>query len=90
VDLDAVIDAAAETGTRLEVNGGPERLDLPDWAVRKAVERGATLVIDSDAHAVEELEWTLYGAATARRGWATADRVSNTGGLEAVLARKVR
>lgn len=90
VDLDAVIDAAVATGTRLEVNGGPERLDLPDWAVRKAVEKGATLVIDSDAHAVEELEWTLYGTATARRGWATADRVGNTRGLDAVLARKAR
>ena len=90
VDLDAVIDVAVATGTRLEVNGGPERLDLPDWAVRKAVEKGATLVIDSDAHAVEELEWTLYGAATARRGWATADRVGNTRGLDAVLQRKVR
>jgi len=90
VDLDAVIDVAVATGTRLEVNGGPERLDLPDWAVRKAVEKGATLVIDSDAHAVEELEWTLYGAATARRGWATADRVGNTHGLDAVLQRKVR
>jgi DNA polymerase (family 10) len=89
VDLDAVIAAAVATGTRLEVNGGPERLDLPDWAVRKAVEAGATLVIDSDAHAVEELDWTEYGAATARRGWATADRVSNTRGLEAVLRRKV-
>jgi DNA polymerase (family 10) len=89
VDLDAVIDAAVATGTRLEVNGGPERLDLPDWAVRKAMEKGATLVIDSDAHAVEELEWTLYGAATARRGWATADRVSNTRGLETALRRKV-
>jgi len=89
VDLEAVIDAAVATGTRLEVNGGPERLDLPDWAVRKAVEKGATLVIDSDAHAVEELEWTLYGAATARRGWATADRVDNTRGLDAVLRRKV-
>ena len=89
VDLDAVIDAAVATGTRLEVNGGPERLDLPDWAVRKAVERGATLVIDSDAHAVEELEWTLYGAATARRGWATAERVGNTRDLDAVLKRKV-
>ena len=55
VDLDAVIEAAVATGTRLEVNGGPERLDLPDWAVRKAMERGATIVIDSDAHAVEEL-----------------------------------
>ena len=42
-----------------------------------------------DAHAVEELEWTEYGAATARRGWATAARVSNTGGLEAVLKRKI-
>lgn len=90
VDLGAVIDAAVKTGTRLEVNGGPERLDLPDWAVRKAMEKGATLVIDSDAHAVEELEWTEYGAATARRGWATADRVSNTGDLDAVLRRKVR
>ena len=90
VDLDAVIDAAVATGTRLEVNGGPERLDLPDWAVRKGVEKGATLVIDSDAHAVEELEWTVYGVATARRGWATADRVGNTRGLDAVLARKVR
>jgi DNA polymerase (family 10) len=71
------------------VNGGPERLDLPDWAVRKAMEKGATLVIDSDAHAVEELEWTAYGAATARRGWATAARVSNTGSLDSVLRRKV-
>jgi len=89
VDLDAVVEAAVTTGTRLEVNGGPERLDLPDWAVRKAVEKGATLVIDSDAHAVEELEWTEYGAANARRGWATADRVDNTRGLDAVLKRKV-
>ncbi len=89
VDMDALIDAAVKTGTRLEVNGGPERLDLPDWAIRKAMEKGATLVIDSDAHAVEELEWTEYGAATARRGWATADRVSNTGDLGAVLKRKV-
>ncbi|MDQ6858453.1 MAG: DNA polymerase/3'-5' exonuclease PolX [Chloroflexota bacterium] len=89
VDLDAVIDTAVATGTRLEVNGGPERLDLPDWAVRKAMEKGATLVIDSDAHAIEELDWTQYGAATARRGWATADRVDNTRGLDAVLRRKV-
>src|SRR5256885_122977 len=89
VDMDALIDAAVATGTRLEVNGGPERLDLPDWAVRKAMEKGATLVIDSDAHAVEELDWTVYGAATARRGWATAERVSNTRGLDSALKRKV-
>jgi DNA polymerase (family 10) len=57
--------------------------------VRKAVEKGATLVVDSDAHAIEELDWTVYGAATARRGWATAERVGNTRGLDAVLRRKV-
>jgi DNA polymerase (family 10) len=90
VDLDVVIAEAVRTGTRLEVNGGPERLDLPDWAVRKAVEAGATLNIDSDAHAVEELDWTEYGVATARRGWATAERVGNTRDLAAVLQRKVR
>ena len=91
VDMDAVIAAAVATGTRLEVNGGPERLDLPDWAVRKAMEQGATVVINSDAHAVEELEWTAYGTANARRGWTTADRVANTGSLEELLAsRKVR
>ncbi|MHB8630748.1 MAG: DNA polymerase/3'-5' exonuclease PolX [Candidatus Limnocylindria bacterium] len=89
VDLDAVIATAVATGTRLEVNGGPERLDLPDWAVRKAVEQGATLVIDSDAHAVEELDWIEYGTATARRGWATAERVGNTRDLAAALRRKV-
>jgi len=88
VDLDALIDGAVATGTRLEVNGGPERLDLADWAVRKAVERGATLVLNSDAHAVEELEWTTYAAATARRGWATKELVANTRPLRSVLKRK--
>src|SRR5437867_3134279 len=57
VDLDAVIATAVETGTWIEVNGGPERLDLPDVWIRKAVERGATLVVNSDAHAMEELAW---------------------------------
>ena len=89
VDLDALIDGAVATGTRLEVNGGPERLDLADWAVRRAVERGATLVLNSDAHAVEELEWTAYAAATARRGWATKDAVANTRPLRSVLKKKV-
>src|SRR6184192_1974807 len=63
VDLDAVIAAAIETGTWIEVNGGPERLDLPDTWIRKAVDRGATVVVDSDAHAMEELEWMELGIA---------------------------
>ena len=90
VDLDAVIAAAIETGTWIEVNGGPERLDLPDTWIRKAVDRGATIVVDSDAHAMEELEWMELGIATARRGWATAASVANTRPLDAMLASRKR
>src|SRR5438445_8335 len=90
VDLDAVIAAAIETGTWIEVNGGPERLDLPDTWIRKAVDRGATVVVDSDAHAMEELEWMELGIATARRGWATAASVANTRPLDAMLASSKR
>jgi DNA polymerase (family 10) len=90
VDLDAVIDAARETGTWLEVNGGPERLDLPDTWVRKAIDRGATLVANSDAHALEELEWMELAIATARRGWATSGSVVNTRGPDEALAARKR
>ena len=88
VDLDAVIAGATETGTWLEVNGGPERLDLPDVWVRKARERGVTLVLNSDAHAIEELDWTEYATSVARRGWATKTGVANTLELDAMLAAR--
>src|SRR5258707_4394237 len=88
-DLDAVIETAGGTGTRLDVNGGPERLDLPAWAGRKAGERGAPLLIGSDAHAVEELGRTAEGAANAARCRGTGDRVGNTPDLDGVLKRKV-
>ena len=78
VDLEAVIQAAVRTKTRLEVNGGPERLDLSDIAVRRAMEVGAMLVCNSDAHAIEELDQMEYAVATARRGWATKESVQNT------------
>ena len=91
VDLDAVIAAAVETGTWIEVNGGPERLDLPDTWIRKAIERGATLFTSSDAHAIEELEWMDLAIGTARRGWATEGSIVNTRGLAATMeARKKR
>ncbi len=78
VDLEAVIASAVRTKTRLEVNGGPERLDLSDAGVRRAMEVGAMLVCNSDAHAIEELDQMEYAVATARRGWATKERVQNT------------
>jgi DNA polymerase (family 10) len=88
VDLEAVIDAAVQTGTWIEVNGGPERLDLPDTWIRKAVDRGATLVANSDAHAIEELGWMDLAVGTARRGWAPEGSLANERGLDTMLASR--
>jgi len=88
VDLSAVIAGARETGTWLEVNGGPERLDLPDVWVRKAIEAGVTLVLNSDAHATGELDWMEFAVANTRRGWATKAPVANTLPLDAMLAKR--
>ena len=90
VDLAAVIAAAVETGTWLEINGGPERLDLPDAWVSRAIEQGARLVVNSDAHAMEELEWMALGIGVARRGWATASSIVNTREREALFAARKR
>jgi len=86
LDMEAVIQAAAETGTALEVNAHPSRLDLNDVYVRRAVEVGAKLVISSDAHDVSGFDILHFGVATARRGWATADDLINTLSLDDLLA----
>lgn len=78
VDIDAVIDAAKRTGTVLEVDAHPDRLDLKDEHVRKAVAAGVPLVIDTDAHSVAHMSYLHYGIAMARRGWATRADVINT------------
>jgi len=83
-----VIAGAKATGTWIEVNGGPERLDLPDVWIRKATEVGVTLVCNSDAHRVEELDWMEYSVATARRGWASVAPIVNTLELDALLAKR--
>jgi DNA polymerase (family 10) len=90
LDLQALIDAAVETGTWIEVNGGPERLDLPDIWVRKAIDKGVTLVANSDAHSTEELDWMEFAVSTARRGWASRAVLANTMGLDEMLARRKR
>jgi DNA polymerase (family 10) len=86
VDLDAVIEAAAETGTALEVNSIPNRLDLDDVHARRARELGVKLAINSDAHHPGGLDSLPYGLATARRGWATAGDVLNTMNLDELCA----
>jgi DNA polymerase (family 10) len=85
-DMDAVFDAAAESGCAVEVNASPHRMDL-DWRlVRKCVERGVPLAIDPDAHATRELDYVPYGLAMARKGWAEPDDVLNARGAEALVA----
>ncbi len=79
LDVDAVAEAAVRTGTFLEINGNPDRRDLNEINARRAVELGATLVIDSDAHGVDTLPRMMrYGVATARRAWLGAGQVANT------------
>ena len=87
LDIDAVIAAARETGTVLEIDALPDRLDLKDDHIRKAIEAGVKLVIDSDAHAIAHLRFPdEYGIDQARRGWATRDDVINTYPVEKFLA----
>ena len=78
IDVEAIAEAAARTGTFLEINGNPDRRDLSEINARIAVEAGARIVIDSDAHGTETLANIRYGIATARRAWLTADNVANT------------
>lgn len=76
-----VIDAAVAHDVALEINAAPDRLDLSDVHARLAIERGALLSINTDAHALEHLEFLRYGVLTARRGWVTAEAVINTWSL---------
>ncbi len=89
IDLEAVFEAAARTGTMLEINGNPDRRDLSDVHARAAARAGVTILIDSDAHRTSTLENMRWGVATARRAWLTADQVANTRPWSR-LARKER
>jgi DNA polymerase (family X) len=77
LDLDAVFEAAARTGTALEINAYPDRLDLRDEHILWARRHGVRFAIDTDSHAVTHLDVMRYGVATAQRGWLTKDEVIN-------------
>ncbi|HZO93999.1 MAG TPA: DNA polymerase/3'-5' exonuclease PolX [Candidatus Baltobacteraceae bacterium] len=85
-DHDAVFAAAARTGTALEIDGQPKRLDLPSPLARRAREFGVTFSCDSDAHGAGDLENVAYAVGQARRAWITAAEVLNARPLEQVLA----
>lgn len=73
-----VFEAARDRGVILEINGQPQRLDLPDDLVKTAIEWGVKLIISSDAHSKDELSFMGYGVDNARRGWTQKENILNT------------
>ena len=85
VNIDSMLDAAAKTGTILEINAYPDRLDLKDEYAREAKRRGLKLVINTDAHQAVHLKYMMFGVAEAQRGWLEPDDVINTRPLKEML-----
>ena len=82
VDFAELFRACAETGTALEINSQPQRLDLPSDHLKAARDAGVKFAIDTDSHAVGALDLMKYGVGTAQRGWLTPDDVINAWPLE--------
>ena len=85
IDFDKILKVAKETGTILEINSYPERLDLNDVNIKKAKEAGVKMVINTDAHHVDQMRFIEYGVAQARRGWAEKEDIVNCWELEKML-----
>jgi DNA polymerase (family 10) len=78
LEMEEVLQTAVATGTILEINANPRRLDLRDSHIRRAMDMGVLLAINCDAHHTDHFDFLHYGIATAQRGWATPSRVCNT------------
>ena len=85
IDLDKIIKVAKETGTILEINSFPERLDLKDINIRKAKEMGVKMVINTDSHHIDQMRFIEFGIAQARRGWAEREDIVNCWPLEKLM-----
>jgi len=85
LDIDEIIKAAKKTGTILEIDAYPDRLDLKDEYIKKAINAGVKLSIDSDAHSIKHIHYLYFGIAQARRGWATKNDIINAWPLEKML-----
>ena len=85
VDMEAVFHVAAKTNTILEINAMPSRLDLKDIHAYRARELGLKLVINTDAHSTEHLQFMRFGIGVARRGWCQAQDILNTRPLDEVM-----
>jgi len=85
IDFDKILRAAKETGTILEINSYPERLDLNDQNIKRAKEAGVKMVINTDSHHKDQMRFIEFGIAQARRGWAEKKDIINTQPLEKLL-----
>ncbi len=85
IDLEKIFKAAKETGTILEINAFPERLDLSDQNIRRAKEIGVKMVINTDSHHKDQLRFMEFGVAQARRGWAEKENIVNVWPLDKLL-----
>lgn len=85
INLDKIFKVAKETGTILEINSYPERLDLNDRNIRRAKEAGVKMIINTDSHHIDQLRYIEYGIAQARRGWAEKSNIVNTQSLDKLL-----
>jgi DNA polymerase (family 10) len=90
IDLEQVMRACALNGTAVEINANPERLDLSAEHARQAAELGCTIVINSDAHRISQLELMPYGIHTARRAWLRAENILNAKPRDELLAQLKR
>jgi len=85
LDIGEIIKTAKETGTVLEINAFPNRLDLKDEYIKKCVEAGVKMSIDTDSHLTDHLDYAVYGIAQARRGWAEKKDIINAWPAEKML-----
>lgn len=85
LDMDAILNAAAETGVALEINAHPSRLDLDDMYARRAKELGIPISINTDAHSEGDFDMLFYGVAIARRAWLTKNDVINAWSTKKLL-----
>jgi DNA polymerase (family 10) len=86
VDLEAIFSAATATGTALEINAYPKRLDLCDTMARRAKEVGVTLAVSTDSHSLDQLDQMVFGLGVARRAWLEPKQVLNTFSRDRLLA----